>query len=228
MTLYVVHALFFTDLSTDRDQGALIERWESEVGSLDADGDLVPETDASLDVDEPESDAPRQGDEAEPGGQAVGDGQDAGDSESEIDMGDAVAVMAFHRPGEEEPPVHPDPLAIVDDVSVADLQRGPGHYPGTAMPGQDGNFAVAGHRVTYGRPFYHLDDVRPGDEVHVWDRDGAKHVYEVTGTEVVGPRDTWVLGHDPQGTGEPTLTLTTCHPRFSQRERLIMFAELAG
>ncbi len=226
VALYIVHALYFTDLATDRDQGALIEEWESQIGDLDADEHLALQPEPGAESGDPDG-----SDEAESGGQ---DGSDAsagadgngGNGEPPVDVGDAVAVMAFSRPGEDERPVNSDPLAILGDVTVPDLQRGPGHYPSTAMPGEDGNFAVAGHRVTYGRPFYHLDEIRPGDEVHVWDRDGAKHVYEVTGTEIVSPHDGWVLGADPQGTGNPTLTLTTCHPRFSQRERLIMFAEL--
>ena len=212
VALYIVHALFFSDLGTDRTQGALIERWEAEVGALDLDD---PDDDFAL---EPDDSAPETGGDS--------DADDEGSGETQLNLDGAIAVIAFHRPGQDERPVNPDPLAVVDGVSVSDLQRGPGHYPGSAMPGEDGNFAVAGHRVTYGRPFFDLDEIRAGDEVRVWDRDGDHFVYEVTGTEVVGPRDSWVLDSDPQGTGEPTLTLTTCNPRFSLRERLIMFAEL--
>lgn len=215
--LYVVYAMFFTDLAANRTQGALIERWEAEFGDLGADEDFALEPDPDVGLGQPDDSDGDDGDDADDGG-------DGGDRA--VSLEDALAVIAFERPGADERPVNPEPLAVVDGISVSDLQRGPGHYPGSALPGEDGNFAVAGHRVTYGRPFYDLDEIRPGDEVHVWDRDGEQHVYEVTDTEIVGPRANWVLDDDPQGSGEPTLTLTTCHPRFSARQRLIVFAEL--
>src|SRR5688572_22535163 len=81
------------------------------------------------------------------------------------DPGSAVAALEFRRPGEERPLIHRKPLYVVQGVTLTDLQRGPGHYPGTAMPGDKGNFAVAGHRTTYGAPFFHLDQLRKGDEV---------------------------------------------------------------
>ncbi len=56
--------------------------------------------------------------------------------------------------------------------------------------------------------------------------DGERHVYRVRRSEIVAPSAGWVLGPDPLRTGKPTLTLTTCHPRFSDRQRLIVFAEL--
>lgn len=106
--------------------------------------------------------------------------------------------------------------------------RGPGHYPQTASPGADGNFAVAGHRTTYGAPFFHLDELRDGDEVHVTDTDGSRHVYEVRMQRSVSPGDVLVIGPDPLQTGRATLTLTTCNPRFSNRERLVVHAELVA
>ena len=210
--LYVVYALWFTDIATEREQASILDEWEAEVGDID--------------VDSPPG-APADGGE-DGGGADGGDADTGGESPAEPDVRDAIAVLAFHRPGEDEPPVHADPLAVVPGVSYAELQRGPGHYPGSALPGEDGNFAVAGHRVTYGRPFHYLDEIEPGDEVHVWDRAGDHHVYEVRATEVVLPGESRVIGRDPLGTGEPTLTLTTCHPRFSARERLVMFAELVS
>ena len=144
------------------------------------------------------------------------------------DPGTAVAALEFRRPGESKPLVHRKPLYVVQGVTLADLQRGPGHYPGTAMPGDKGNFAVAGHRTTYGAPFFHLDQLRKGDEVVVTARNGKRFVYKVRRQEVVTPGDTWVLASDPLETGRKTLTLTTCNPRFSNAERLIVFAELTA
>lgn len=140
--------------------------------------------------------------------------------------GTAVAALEFRRPGSNEPIVRKNPLYVIQGVTLADLQRGPGHYPGTAMPGQKGNFAVAGHRTTYGAPFFNLDQLRKGDEVRVTRRDGKKFVYRVHTQQIVAPGDTWVIEPDPLKRGKKTLTLTTCNPRFSNAERLIVFAEL--
>ena len=117
---------------------------------------------------------------------------------------------------------------IVEGVNAESLSEGPGHYPGTAYPGEQGNFAVAGHRTTAGAPFYDLETLETGDEVHVTDRNGVRWVYEVVEQRIVDPSENYVLGQDPIGTGAPVLTLTTCHPRWSNRERLIVFAELVA
>jgi len=143
-----------------------------------------------------------------------------------VDPGDAYAVMWFERPGSTVRPVHEEDLYIVEGVSLDDLKRGPGHYATTAAPGGRGNFAVSGHRTTYGAPFYHLETLVAGDEIHVVDRELREWVYIVREQQIVGPSDTWVLGDDPLNTGERMLTLTTCHPRFSAQQRLIVFAEL--
>jgi sortase A len=154
-----------------------------------------------------------------------GDGDDDGGIP---DPRGAVAALEFRRPGQNEPIVHEDPLFVVQGVSLVDLQRGPGHYPGTAMPGKKGNFAVAGHRTTYGAPFFNLDQLRRGDEVLATTRDGTRHTYRVRTQEIVMPGDTWVIEPDPLDRGKPTLTLTTCNPRFSNAQRLIVFAELVA
>ena len=145
---------------------------------------------------------------------------------AKVPEGDAVAVMTFRRPGSEEAIVYDGPLAIVEGVTPEVLKRGPGRYPGTAMPGEKGNFAIAGHRTTYGAPFFHLDLLQRGDVIDVVDRDGKEWTYVVRKQEVVNPGDTWTVGSDPLGRGRPTLTLTTCYPRFSAAQRLIVFAEL--
>lgn len=146
------------------------------------------------------------------------------------DPGTAVAALEFRRPGSDEPIVRNDPLYVVQGVSLANLQRGPGHYPGTALPGGKGNFAVAGHRTTYGAPFFNLDQLRKGDEVVVTARTGKRFTYRVQRQQVVSPSDTWVITPDPlqRGPKTKTLTLTTCNPRFSNAERLIVFAELVA
>lgn len=144
--------------------------------------------------------------------------------EYDVDPGDAYAALWFERGGERI--VHDETLLVVEGVAPEDLKKGPGHYPGTSAPGGPGNFALSGHRTTYLAPFYHADKLQPGDEVHVVDRGGQEWIYDVVESRVVAPRDVWVIEEDPLGTGRPLLTLTTCHPRFSAAQRLIVFAEL--
>jgi sortase A len=112
------------------------------------------------------------------------------------------------------------------DISDAGLARGPGHYPTTALPGRAGNMAVAGHRTGWGSPFLHFDDLRAGDEIVVDDRRGRTHVYTVAQVLLVEPDADWVLRPDPMGTGQRTLTLTTCDPPWLNSRRLIVFAVL--
>jgi sortase A len=129
--------------------------------------------------------------------------------------GDAVAMIRIPRIGVEK--------AVVEGVSIADLRKGPGRYPTSPMPGQLGNAAIAGHRTTYGAPFLELDQLEPGDEILVRTRDGEFR-YLVNETRIVQPHQVEVL--DP--TENATLTLTTCHPRYSARQRLIVTATLDG
>jgi sortase A len=115
--------------------------------------------------------------------------------------------------------------AVVEGVSVDNLQHGPGHYPGTPMPGQAGNSAIAGHRTTYGAPFYRLDQLKAGDDIFVTTRDSPDpwH-YVVSSSTEVSPSDVAVL--DP--TPDNRLTLTTCTPRFTAQRRLIVVSKLVG
>ncbi len=113
---------------------------------------------------------------------------------------------------------------FVQGVSVADLKDGPGHYPDTPMPGQAGNAAIAGHRTTYGAPFNRIDEIQPGDEIIVTTVQG-RFRYEMTEQLIVDPSAIEVL--DPVD-GTNLLTLTSCHPKYSARQRIIVRAELAG
>lgn len=164
------------------------------------------------------------------GGGAAAEDPEGGEGDKEVrpQPGSAVAALQFRRPGSNQPIVRKGPLYVVQGISLGDLQRGPGHYPGTALPGGRGNFAVAGHRTTYGAPFFNLDQLRRGDEVVVTARSGKVYTYRVRSQEIVAPSDTWVIEPDPLGNGRKTLTLTTCNPRFSNAQRLIVFAELVA
>ena len=126
-------------------------------------------------------------------------------------VGEAVAMIRIPKIGVEK--------AVVEGVGVTDLKKGPGHYPGTPLPGQGGNSGIAGHRTTYGAPFFELDRLVEGDEILVRTLQGEFR-YAVDRISVVRPDQVEVL--DP--TEEARLTLTTCNPRYSARERLIVSA----
>jgi sortase A len=113
---------------------------------------------------------------------------------------------------------------VVQGVGEDNLRQGPGHYPQTVLPGQVGNAAIAGHRTTYGAPFFRLDELHIGDPVDVTDTQGREYVYTVFSTKVVSPGDVAVL--DP--TPDAELTLTTCNPRFSATSRLVVHARLTS
>jgi sortase A len=135
--------------------------------------------------------------------------------------------------------------AIVEGTSDADLEKGPGHYRGTALPGQVGNFAVAGHRVGKGEPFLNLDHLRAGDPVivqteskwYVYTVKGAhgnidaKDADGIPGREIVTPGNGDVLDAVPNHPGnDPTeklMTMTTCHPKFTAANRMIVHALLS-
>ena len=111
---------------------------------------------------------------------------------------------------------------VVEGTNTPDLRKGPGHYIGTPLPGQNGNAAVAGHRTTYGHPFYNLDGVKVGDPIVLTTLQGI-FVYDTTRSFVVSPSDTTVI----KNAVDNLLTLTTCNPRFSASTRLVVEAKLA-
>ena len=112
---------------------------------------------------------------------------------------------------------------VVEGISDDALDTGAGHYPDTPLPGEPGNVAIAGHRNTFGKPFENLDRLRPGDQV-ILETPIGRHVYEMVqpfdrhgNPWVTDPDDTSVL----TPTSESILTLTTCHPKGSAKQRLI-------
>lgn len=116
----------------------------------------------------------------------------------------------------------------VDRPTVLDAGR-VGHYPETAMPGQIGNYSLAGHRQTHAKPFRHIDELSEGDSIIVQTAQ-AWYVYTVTSHRVVRPDQVEVIAPVPGEPGvEPTeamLTLTSCHPLLSTAERYIVHAQL--
>lgn len=120
-------------------------------------------------------------------------------------------------------------LVVVEGVGVPELRRGPGHYPGTAAPGEVGNLVISGHRTTYGAPFGDLDRLQVGDPLVVQTREGWV-TYRMTGSQVVLPSAVQVTLPVPGRPGvaptEAVLTLTTCHPAYSAQRRLVVHALL--
>ena len=144
-----------------------------------------------------------------------------------VELGSGFAVLRIPRLGDwnDRPPV------VVEGVSTADLKKGPGHIPGTALPGQVGNVVLSGHRTTYGAPFERFDELQPGDAVVLETRD-SWFTYTVTGTRIVRPTAIEVTYPVPGQPGaiptEQLLTMTTCHPRFSARQRMVVSARLTA
>jgi sortase A len=116
---------------------------------------------------------------------------------------------------------------LIQGVNMDDLHKGIGHYKDTALPGEIGNFSVAGHRTTNGHPFRNMDQLKPGDQVFV-ETKYAWYTYEVTVSElIVTPKQTYVIQPVPEidwdgsAPTERLLTMTTCHPPYSAAERMI-------
>jgi sortase A len=106
---------------------------------------------------------------------------------------------------------------VYEGVWLTVIDHGPGHWPGSAMPGGRGNTVFPGHRVTHSHPFRDLDLLAPGDEV-VFRTPAGEFTYAVTSTQIVVPTDMWVV--DP--TEQPTMTLIACHPKHSARQRIVV------
>lgn len=172
--------------------------------------------------------------------------------EPEPDAGEAFAVITF--PSLAEPDEFRSGDVAVDELratgpsyvvrageDLPNLRRGPGHYVATPLPGQPGNAAIAGHRTTYGAPFNRLDELAAGDPILVETAIGT-HVYVVRDPRTihdealmldVGEDAGWMaVRANALWVVEPIdgalLTLTTCHPEFSSRQRLVVVAELVS
>jgi sortase A len=137
--------------------------------------------------------------------------------------GDAIGLIRIPRLGAGYA------YAIVEGVSTDDLKKGPGHYPGTAMPGGIGNFVLSGHRTTYLAPFNGLGELESGDAIVIETRD-TWYTYRVTGSETVLPTAVGVVLPVPDKPhAKPTkalITLTTCTPKYSASHRLIIYGTL--
>jgi sortase A len=153
-----------------------------------------------------------------------------------VKLGSGVAVLYIPRFGRH---YH---FVVVEGVSTADLQKGPGHYPGTALPGQLGNFYVAGHRTTYLHPFNQIAKLRPGDQIvletkNMWFTYTVENIpgTKIPWKEIVDPTDVaaavYPVPDQPDPNKKPTLRLLTfssCHPEYSARYRYVVHAMLTS
>jgi sortase A len=140
-----------------------------------------------------------------------------------VPFGEAFAIMRIPRLGAGYA------RPVLQGTDHGSLTRGIGHYSGTALPGQLGNFAVAGHRTTYGRPFSDVDLLKKGDVVVV-ETKASYFVYAVQRHVIVTPDRVEVIAPVPQQNGaqprQAWMTMTACHPRFSATQRYVVFAQL--
>jgi sortase A len=112
---------------------------------------------------------------------------------------------------------------VVAGTDTAALRRGPGHYPGTPLPGARGTVGIAGHRTTYGAWFRRLDQLKTGDKISLTMPYG-RFTYAVERRRIVLPTDTWVTHR----VGYDRLVLSACHPLYSAAKRIVVFARLVA
>lgn len=204
--LFVVWEVWWTGLDANRESQAIEDEFHARIEQLDTDSD-------------------EQRSESQQDCQQLPNGEAAACPENmaAVESGAMAVVYAPAIGADWSAPVR----SGVDDETLN--TGGLGHYPQTQLPGEAGNFALAGHRLTYGDVLRDQDRLAPGDEIYVESEDGY-YTYEVYESFVVLPQQSEVILPVP---GEPEaqadrslLTLTTCHPLFSNRERLITHAEL--
>lgn len=203
LLLFVGYTLFWTGVETQQAQDSLKDELFAQWAAPQPGTGLVP----------------RPGEPAAPGEPAP-----PGTEVAHVDLGEGIGVIRIPRFGDDYA------WAVVEGVRTEDLKRGPGHYPGTAMPGEMGNFALAGHRATYGEPFAQVEEFELGDQVVV---ETATTWYTYTVFNIDFPVEvgaTWSIEPSPFDLGaEPTrslMTLTTCHPRWASTFRFLVFTEL--
>jgi sortase A len=132
-----------------------------------------------------------------------------------ISQGDAIGRVVIDRIGLN--------VVLIQGTDTASLQKGPGHYEYTPLPGQGETVGIAGHRTTYLAPFRHINDIQDGDEIRV-EMPYGTFTYTVTHHKIVDPSDVQIV--DPVGYEQ--LVLTACHPVYSAAERWAVFARLTG
>jgi sortase A len=140
-----------------------------------------------------------------------------------LEIGELFAVMYAPRLAED----FRRPIGEGTNVEKVLNTVGIGHYLHSAMPHEPGNFALAAHRTTFGGAFNHIDRFVAGDKIYIETRWGW-YTYEMVESKVVDPKAFWVVGENPLKAGGRWLTLTTCTPRYTTEDRLIVWAKLVA
>ena len=112
---------------------------------------------------------------------------------------------------------------LVEGTETGDLRSGPGHYGDTPLPGERGTVAIAGHRTTYGAPFRTIDQLDRGEEIRI-EMPYGRFTYRVEETRIVEPTEVSVK----RRVGYDRLILSACHPLYSAKQRIVVFARAAG
>lgn len=214
--LYVVWQLFYTDIQSARTQNAALEATDFpesvDAPAVVASGDTVvaadPEAPLELIPDELKVYSPLGAPILKEPGNAV-----------------TFGALWVPRWGAD----YVKPISEGTDRHLTLDRLGIGHYADTAMPGEVGNFSIAGHRTTYGKPFANIDKLQVGDAIVV-QTDDAWFVYRVTSSQIVLPTQVDVIAPVPGDEGatptEASITLTSCHPKFSAEKRYVVHGEL--
>ena len=210
LLLFVVYQLWGTGLITARDQDRLRTSFDAQLAEI----------------------APSATD-------------DTSDGATDGATGDELDGEVFTAPVDLVAPEPGQPIARIDIPSIGSdfimvqgvdlkwLQKGPGHFPQTPLPGQPGNAAVAGHRTTWQAPFNRIDELAPGEPIIVTTLQGRfvyrvdEHITDDGGTSghfIVGPDDVSILDQSAVN----RLTLMACHPKFSAAQRIVVTATLTS
>ncbi len=234
--LFVAYQLWGTGILTAQAQNDLENDFEElveEAQDLDVEALNAAAELANPDLDEPVEPTPAQESAADREAREAAEAAELEKARAELAVwaellwrpnGEAVAKMQIPKIGLDQ--------TIVAGVGTEELKQGPGHYPGTPLPGMPGNVGIAGHRTTWGAPFNRIDELAPGDEIYVQTLQGD-FTYRVIEQEtgkghfIVSPDRVDVLDQDFE-VAPNRITLTACHPKFSARQRIIVVAELVG
>jgi len=205
LLLFVAYQLWGTNFAEQRSQNDLRDKFNTKLENVKKDGSGTTTTSPS---DDPTVDA------------------DAlAQLNQEVVRGAPIAIIKIPKIGLDH--------VVVSGTDRNSLQKGPGHYPNTPLPGQLGNSAIAGHRTTYGSPFARLDELVVGDDIVLETLRGT-FVYKMSEVQrIVAPGEVSVIEPRPNLEADPSgatplaeITLTTCHPKFSAAKRLIVRALL--
>jgi LPXTG-site transpeptidase (sortase) family protein len=214
---------FYTNFVMRRQESQVLEAWNNQVST---ESGITPQTGQN-----------NTGDSSSSGGQdttvnAQGSSSDTSQSQDTSTAGPAATLspeLFILDPTKKVPfkimiPKIGVEWIVHEGTDIASLKRGPGHYPGTALPGEASLCVIAGHRTTYGAPFNKVDKLVAGDEIILQSANNESFIYTVTGQSEVKPDDVSLLTPTNYG----SLALTTCTPKFYASRRLIIFANYNG